>query len=56
MYECFNCKSNKVSWKQDFSTEDYGMEIDGVVSRFSCPDCGARIIYIIPFDKGDKDE
>lgn len=49
MYKCFNCGCNKVSWKQDYNSEDLGFEEEGTVTEYRCPKCGARIYYEIPF-------
>ena len=56
MYRCYNCNSDRVSWKQNFSTEDFGLEFEGVASRFVCLDCGARILCIVPSDMQADDE
>lgn len=51
MYRCYNCNSDKVSWKQDF-----GLEFEGVASRFVCLDCGARILCIVPSDMQNDEQ
>ena len=39
--KCFYCKSNVV-WQSDFSTEDYGIERDGIVSNYVCFECDSE--------------
>lgn len=57
---CINCiskdKPSQLHWNSDFSTEDYGFNVDGVVGVYSCPneECGA-IYEIVDFflDRGE---
>ena len=37
---CWFC-GDQMIWGADFDYEDYGMEGDGIVATFSCPNCGA---------------
>ena len=55
MNECFNCLERAVIWDADFSTEDYGIEEEGIVHVLHCTNYGAEIIYIVPVIEGSKD-
>ena len=48
MYKCYNCQYDKVSWKQDYSPKDFGMEWEGVIQEYKCPKCNALILFEIP--------
>ena len=52
---CYNCGSKNVIWGCDFDYEDYGYEGNGIVSNYSCTDCGAQIEVRVPIDDGDKE-
>jgi uncharacterized protein with PIN domain len=42
MPKCFIC-NEEVIWGSDFSYEEvHGEDIEGVVSFFTCPNCGAE--------------
>ena len=38
LMRCWHCGKEMI-WGADFTYEDYGMDGDGIVSNFSCPDC-----------------
>lgn len=40
MATCHFCGGNLI-WQNDFDTEDYGYEGEGVVAVLTCPDCNA---------------
>jgi hypothetical protein len=43
MFKCFICGEDGCIWNSDFSYEEVHQEdIEGVVSFFSCPNCGAE--------------
>lgn len=48
MFKCYNCGSKEVSWKQDISPKDFGMEWEGVIQTYICPKCKAYILFEIP--------
>lgn len=45
-----------VIWDNDFSFEDYGYDIDGIIHECHCTNCGARITYEIPLDVEEDGE
>ena len=49
MYQCFNCGEQSVIWCADFSFDDYGLDGDGIVHECYCTNCGADIVYDIPY-------
>lgn len=53
MPKCFNCESELI-WGADFDNEDYGIETEGIVSSYSCPECGAQYSVFVPFEKPKK--
>ena len=38
-------------WNADFDFEDYGMEGEGIVGTYDCPNCGAYIEVYMPSEK-----
>ena len=43
MFKCFICGEDGCIWGSDFSYEEvYQEDIEGVVSFFTCPNCGAE--------------
>ena len=56
MYICYNCGGDKVHWMADFSYEECGMEGDGIVHTYYCPDCGSRIEVHEPIKEDDEDD
>lgn len=50
MYECFHCGKKTVVWDSDFTFEDYGYAGNGLIHECHCSNCGAQIIYKIPYD------
>lgn len=43
MFYCTNCGQKTAVWGADFSFEDYGYEGEGIVSNYTCSNCGAEI-------------
>ena len=56
MWTCGICGTPLI-WGSDFDFEDYGMGGEGIVSNYSCPNCGTYIEVFMPDDKeeGAKD-
>lgn len=40
MPNCIMCGAELI-WQNDYDFEDYGIEGEGVVSTWDCPNCGA---------------
>ena len=38
--KCFFCRGQLI-WQNDFDTEDYGIEDEGIVTVLLCSSCGA---------------
>lgn len=51
---CFICGGHKVIWGNDWSFEDYGYEGEGIISTYSCMDCGAEYEVRNAFDEKEK--
>ena len=49
---CMFC-GNKANWNSDFSCEDYGFDVDGIVGVYSCCNCNTTH-YIIDVFLGDS--
>lgn len=47
MWICGICGTPLI-WGADFDFEDYGMEGEGVVSNYSCPNCGVTAEIYMP--------
>lgn len=45
---CPHCL-HQIFWQNDYSYEDYGMQGDGIVTCWSCGNCGAYIEAYVPF-------
>lgn len=56
MFECFHCGARAVIWDCDYTFEDFGYDGDGLVQVLHCENCGAEIVYSIPFDKNEGDD
>lgn len=54
MNYCYCCKS-KIIWQSDFEISEFGGEDEGIVSVWSCPNCGADV-YIVMKTEEDEDE
>ena len=51
---CPRCGKEMI-WGGDFDFEDYGMEEEGVVSNYSCPNCGVSAEVSFPNDVEEKE-
>lgn len=56
MYECFNCRSESVTWDGNYDFSDFGYEGEGIVRCYHCDNCGARIKYRIKSDEQFTEE
>ena len=52
---CWHCGSNLI-WGGDHSFEDMGMDEEGIVSNFSCPNCPATVLVYLPINTGKGGE
>lgn len=50
---CFNCGSHKVIWGNDWSFDDLDYEGEGIVSTYTCMDCGAEYEVRVAFEEGE---
>ena len=41
-------------WGADFDYEDFGMDSEGVVSTYSCPNCGVSVEVYMPNEDNKK--
>lgn len=41
---CWHCKTGLI-WGGDHTYEDYGLEGEGIVSNFTCPNCNAYVEF-----------
>ena len=53
MWTCGICGTPLI-WGADFDAEDYGIGREGVVSNYSCPNCGAYIEVFVDFESEEK--
>lgn len=49
MPRCVNCGA-ELHWQSDFNGDECGYEEGGVVSVWTCPECGAEHQVYIPSD------
>lgn len=55
MFECYCCRHRAVYWNSDADAEDAGYTEAGIVSFYTCGNCGAEIEMFIPI-KEERDE
>lgn len=48
---CGNCGSDRVYWSGDHDFSDHGLDGNGIVSNYQCPDCNTSIVLYVPHDK-----
>lgn len=49
-FECYHCGSRAVYLQNDYSTEDAGVNNEGLVQIYYCQNCGAMIEYYIDLE------
>ena len=57
LMKCWHCQTELI-WGCDFDFEDYGIEGEGIVSSFSCPNCPVTAEVYLPFEEdtiGEKE-
>lgn len=42
MWNCFKCGEDKVFWNSDFDADECGYSLHGIVSFYTCLNCGAE--------------
>lgn len=47
MYECFYCGEKAVIWDGDFTADEYGYDVGGLIHECHCTHCNAQITYFI---------
>ena len=55
MWECFKCGHRTVAWQSDFDAEDCGYDGVGIVSYYSCQNCGAEY-EVVQIEESDETE
>lgn len=45
---CIICGHDTVYWIDSYTSEDYGVEEDGVVHEFECKNCGSEYSIFVP--------
>lgn len=56
MFECFNCRQKKIVWQSDFDAEDIGYAVKGIVSMYTCANCGAQYEMLMKTEEENEDE
>lgn len=56
LFECFHCGARAVGWESDFTAEEMGYAVSGLVHICTCHNCGAEIEYLIQDDEGGGQE
>ncbi|WP_075367454.1 hypothetical protein [Desulfosporosinus metallidurans] len=54
MPDCYFC-CTELRWSSDFAFDDCGIEGDGIVATFSCPECGATAEFTSKITDEDED-
>jgi len=52
--KCFICGEEKVIWNADNDLEDFDEEGEGIVSEYTCMNCGASYVIYQRFAKEDE--
>lgn len=47
--KCFNCGADLI-WESDFNADEVGYEEEGIVTFYTCPNCGADYQVFIPIN------
>ena len=53
MFNCEVCNS-KLVWCNDFSSDDFGYEFEGIVGVYQCCDCELMYSFISNFDTDEE--
>lgn len=54
--KCFYCGS-ELRWLADYLSEEYGWQgREGVISEYSCDNCGAEYVVCVPTSCGEENE
>ena len=56
LFECFHCGARAVGWESDFTAEEMGYAVEGLVHICTCRNCGAEIEYLIPTDEAEEEQ
>ena len=48
---CYNCGSDKVIWQNDWDFDDLQYEGNGIISLYTCGECGAEIEVSVSIDE-----
>lgn len=56
MCECFCCSLSRVIWNSDFDAEECGYDRPGIVSFYTCQNCGAEYEVFQPFPEEEENE
>lgn len=51
--KCYFC-GHELHWQSDFNYDEVFLEGDGIVSEWTCPNCGAEAEYSKRYDDDDK--
>ena len=52
---CPNCNQPQLIWQSDFSADEYGYDVDGIVTEYHCANCEADVTVFVP-EKKEEDE
>ena len=57
MWTCFHCGHNSVYWDSDCTGEEAGYYVDGVVTFFTCANCGAEFeMFVMSDEEREREE
>lgn len=56
MFECFRCGCKSLVWQNDYDTEDFGYEGEGIVSLLTCSNEKCRSeVQVTTFFENDEE-
>ena len=56
MWNCFKCGEDKVFWNSDFDADECGYEHPGIVSYYTCANCGSEYEVFEPFPEEEEED
>lgn len=56
MWECPRCGQRSLIWQSDFMAEECGYMFNGIVTFFTCTNCGANVELSYELDDDDSEE
>ena len=53
MTQCWNCGTEMI-WDRELSFEEYGIDGEGIITVFTCPNCNALAFFYTSLDEEEE--